>query len=612
VHRIRRLAPALVATTALTLLVGWLWLLPTEFSKLAQQTIAAQLYFANIFYWQNVNYFGLRAHDVYLLHTWSLAVEEQFYIVFPMAMVGVNRLLGRARWASRDASSPWRLGLFLALGAVVSFGLNVGMVHAKPEATFYLMPTRAWELLAGALLALWVPRLRGDQARAANWAGLAGWGLMGIALTSYREDLAFPGAFALLPVASGVLLILAGSLGAGFSTRLLSVAPLTYLGKISYPLYLVHWPVNVFATAVLGPGYTLGWRAAMLVLSVLLAMLIFHGIEGSARRWLPGAPARVLWWYGASLVGAVAFSSWVWTHQGVPARFPPQVVQLAAYAQDLPPSQDHCEYRGNKALQLQSMCRLGSSAVAPTWLVYGDSHAWAASGAIDEWLKNTGQSAAFMFVHACPPVLGVYVFRQGATCYQANAAALALLRDTPSLAQVLLISTWRQAQEGLLSNRPNRLLTTNQSVELFEQQFGVTLRQLRALGKRSYVWEPLPGARANVPQAMARAELTGIPADINYSHTNYLSEFSFFFKPLAQNRELIDGVFSTSTELCASGLCMSAVAGLPLYYDNAHLAHTQRFFWADALKRQISASMTTPRATPQPNGASSAALASSP
>ena len=488
VHRIRRLAPALTATTLLTLLAGWLWLMPVDFAKLAQQTIAAQLYFANIFYWRNVNYFGLQAHDVYLLHTWSLAVEEQFYLLFPLTLLAI------CKWARG------RVGAVLIVLALISFGLDLGFVRVKPEATFYLMPTRAWELLAGSLLALHVVRLLGNRPRVATVAGLGGFVCLAVAVAAYREDIAFPGVFALLPVSAGVLLILSGSLGANPVSRFLSLRPLVYVGKISYPLYLAHWPVNVFAAAAWGAEYAWGWRLSMLLLSVVLAAAIYHGIEGPARRWLGQASARtVLRWYGAALVGAVAMSIVVARTDGMPARYPDRVVQLASFERDTPPPLLECQYSGNAALQTQTMCRLGAKGAAPHWFIYGDSHAWAASGGLDQWLRQTGQSALFMFVNSCPPVRGVYVFHAGSNCFQFNAAALAYLKDQPTITQVLLISTWREAKEGGLTDAPNRKLAPKASIDLFDRQFAITLEELERMGKRTYLWEPVPGARTSVP-----------------------------------------------------------------------------------------------------------------
>ena len=576
IHRIRRLAPALIATNVATLLAGWLWLFPADFEKLAQQTIAAQLYYANIFFWRNVNYFGLHAHDVYLLHTWSLAVEEQFYILFPLALIAISK------WARS------RIVIILSILALLSFGINVALVGVKPEATFYLMPSRAWELLAGSILALYVAQLHRTKQVAALASGAGGCLCMAIAIALYREDIAFPGTFALLPVAAGVLLILSGSYGPNMATRMLSVRPLAYVGRISYPLYLVHWPLNVFASVAFGADYAWGWRLAMLLLSTIAASLIYHLIEGPVRRSLEVAGTRtVVRWYGCALVGTVAIAVFVFGTEGVPSRYPDRVVQLASFMRDAPPPLHECEYSSGAALQPETMCRLGATDVAPHWFIYGDSHAWAASGALDQWLRRTGQSALFMFVHACPPVRGVYVFRQGRACFQSNAAALTLLQDQPTLTHVLLISTWHQAQEGILSDSPDRKLTLAATLALFDRQFAVTIEELKRVGKRTYIWEPLPGARTSVPHAMARSELTLTPLTIDFTRDEYLADYAFFFNVLRKQSQYIAGTFSPSRELCGSGQCITEVGGAPLYFDNAHLSYSLRSFWADALSRQL-------------------------
>ena len=141
VNRIRRLAPALFAVLLMVSCAGVWWLFPNELIELSKQIAVSQLYIANIYYWRNINYFGLGVHDIFLLHTWSLAVEEQFYLLYPMCILLLHRHLRRYFWAA------------IGLGFLVSLGLNILFVSQKPEATFYLLPTRAWELLMGALVA---------------------------------------------------------------------------------------------------------------------------------------------------------------------------------------------------------------------------------------------------------------------------------------------------------------------------------------------------------------------------------------------------------------------------------------------------------------------------
>jgi peptidoglycan/LPS O-acetylase OafA/YrhL len=142
-NRIRRLAPALSATLFVVILAGALWLFPSDLVELAKQVLASQFYVANIYYWRSINYFGLTANDVYLLHTWSLGVEEQFYLLYPIFCILVYRYLKKYFW------------FVLLFGLVVSFSVNILFVARKPELTFYLLPTRAWQLLMGAM-ALWI------------------------------------------------------------------------------------------------------------------------------------------------------------------------------------------------------------------------------------------------------------------------------------------------------------------------------------------------------------------------------------------------------------------------------------------------------------------------
>jgi peptidoglycan/LPS O-acetylase OafA/YrhL len=577
-QRIKRLAPALVVTTVLTLCAGWFWLLPSDFKNLAIQTVASQLYFANVFYWRNVNYFGLQAHDTYLLHTWSLAVEEQFYFAFPFLLL----VLYKYKF-TRGHLLP-----VLFFFTLASFFLNIAFIASKPEATFYLMPTRAWELLCGSLIALSARRISEAMRDHASLLGFTGTGLLLIALVTYSKDFAFPGYFAILPVGASVLLITAGTVGGNPVTRFLSYEPLRYIGKISYPLYLVHWPINVFATSFLVDSYSYYWRVVMLFLSIVLGAAIHHFVEKPSKNWLDFSGSKsTLWAYGTSLLAIVAFSLSITFSEGAPSRFADNVAHLASFSKDLPPAKKECEYQLFMDLQPKTLCKLGSEAVAPKWFIYGDSHAWAVSSAIDIWLKQRGESGYFLFAHSCPPIIGVHVFKQSKNCHESNESVMKVLHSNVSLTHVFLVSTWRQAPEGILTNVPSTALSKNQSISLFKAQFEQTIKALHSAGKKVHVWEPLPGAKQSVPQAMARQAHNGTHTSINFSMEEYLAEFSFFFEALRKNQSLISGTFSPSKELCVSGSCISAVNTIPLYYDNGHLAHSHRFLWAKALHTQM-------------------------
>ncbi len=578
-NRVRRLAPALLATTILTLAAGALLLFPPDFAQLAKQTLAAQLYVANIYYWRSVNYFGLQAHDVYLLHTWSLAVEEQFYLLYPLLLLAI------ARWVKS------RYVLIVSAMAVLSFGLNLFFVGSKPEATFYLMPTRAFELLAGALLTL-VPFESAGFVRRPAWlalaSGVGGAGCLVIAATGLRPGAAFPGWSALWPVVGGVLLVLAGQIGRNPVSSLLGVRPAVYLGRISYPLYLVHWPINVFAAAWFGHGYSTDVRAAMLAVSVVLAAAMHHGVENPGRAFLERSSTSTSWrWYAGTLAAVVLASTAVLATHGWPSRYPERVATLAAYEEDRAPELRECEFRPGHPLDAATMCRLGAAAVPPRWLVYGDSHLWAASGAFEAWLRGRGESARFVFRHGCLPVHGLYTWPTDGGCHAFNDAVMAALNGQTSIDRVMVVSIWRQAIDGLLSQIPGHQPSRAESDAAFVRELGKTLDELRRGGRRVYVWEPLPGARANVPQAMARAALEKEPVALAYGSAEHQSRYELILDALQTLRARYDGSFSPTLELCKSGVCATDIDGRPLYFDTTHLANSSSPFWAAALARQI-------------------------
>lgn len=570
VKRLRRLAPALFAVLALVLGYGALRLVQADFQQLAEEVMATQFYVANIYFWRNVNYFGLQAGSVYLLHTWSLSVEEQFYIFYPLLLVPV------LKFAPRRA--PW----IVLAGALASFGLNLAFVGAKPEATFYLMPTRAWELLIGALIT-WVPSVR--RRGVAELLGAAGLLLVISAVAGHTSETRFPGVFALLPTLGAACLILAGSVPSAWSTRVLSTRPMVAIGRMSYSLYLVHWPVNVFASQELGDGYTFGWRLAMMALCFVLSALLYRAVETPFRDGKLLLPRRqLLQGYGVGVLASVLLCGTVIATQGLPQRLPIEVARVGAYADDRP--NDRCpEFdRSGKAAR-PSLCALGTPDRPQEWLVWGDSHAWAAQEPIDRWLKNTGQAGRFAFMNSCPPLWGVHIPRPGTACQTLNNAMMDTALNDPQVKKVFLVSSWLQA--GALTTDPNRHLSLQESLALFDKQFDATVRELRAHGKEVYLWEPLPGARGHVPRRAAVALMRGEVPHLDFTKAEYLEKTDFFFQALQRNRSDIAGTFSPSLVLCQSGACASMLDGQPVYYDNGHLARSGAPFWARALASQL-------------------------
>ena len=588
VNRIRRLAPALLVVLLLVMAAGCLWLFPNELLELSKQALAAQLYVANIYYWRNTSYFGLDAHNVFLLHTWSLAVEEQFYLIYPACLLLLHRYMKKYFWTA------------IALGFLISFALNTLFVSQKPDATFYLFPTRAWELLMGALVSLiavkWACSRVVDEMMA-----LLGAALVVIGVACYRQDFHIPGYYALLPTTGAACLILSGQSSATIISRALSLRPIVYIGKISYSLYLVHWPINVFAGLVI-EHYSPGWRLAMFALSIGLAALVYHVVEEPVhhKRYFV-TKTKLLLGYATGLAGTVSVFAVVQLAGGLPQRFPDEVVRLANYVNDRTPPLTECGFHGQPLVSARSLCRIGAPGQDPTWLVYGDSHAWALHAAFDKWLKLNGQTGLFIFLYRCPPLSGVYLFGDVGkdSCFAFNQAVTRFIESHADLSNIVLASIWQEAMGGLLSTSPQTRLTREEQLKLFTDRFSQTLEHLHDLGRHIYIWEPVPGARTPtsrgsserrdqpVPLELARAAWEGKPADIEGDLAEYLLENQFFFDALRNNRRWITASFSPSEVLCSTGKCIVEYDGAPLYFDHVHPSKSTVDFWVRVLQRGL-------------------------
>ncbi len=310
-RRARRLLPASALVVVVTLIVGHWALAPLQQRSLALDALATATFVVNFrFASQLGDYFGAQLGALSpspLLHFWSLAVEEQFYLVWPALMLLITR---RPRQYRR------LLGLVLSGLGIASLIASVWMTANRPTWAFYLLPARMYELIAGALLAIAGPavlRFSPTVRAAAGWVGIAA---IGYATLRFDESIAFPGSAALIPVLGTVLVVVAGGAGAhAFAPAIvLNRRPLQWIGRHSYAIYLWHWPALVLAEAAWGP--LSGWSRALIVVeSVLLASLSLRLVEDPVRRspFLAAVPRRGLT-LGAALAAVVLLAGTIaWT-----------------------------------------------------------------------------------------------------------------------------------------------------------------------------------------------------------------------------------------------------------------------------------------------------------
>ena len=390
-RRVRRLFPALFAVLLVTTLAGTWFLLPTDLMLLGKGVISTLVFASNVFFWRESGYFDNDSEINPLLHTWSLAVEEQFYIGLPILLILTHRF--------------WRrhLKLVLLVTACASLLACVVVQPLRASAVFYLSPFRAWELLVGALLAVdAVPVIRRRGAREL----LAAVGLVLVVGGSvYIRPAGFPGWQALIPVLGTAALIHAGSSGGSIASRALRFRPLVHVGLISYSLYLWHWPLIAFAKYRNGLEPLGEWKWTLLVAALLIATASYHFIEKPFRR-RRGATGLKRPLFAKSAVAIVLLattSAIVWAGDGWPGRFAPAVVAFDNERQVVIPF-EVCASQGALPSAQGSPCRLGAEGVEPSMLLWGDSHALAWAPAFDSLLRKHGRAAVLAVNTTCPPL----------------------------------------------------------------------------------------------------------------------------------------------------------------------------------------------------------------
>jgi peptidoglycan/LPS O-acetylase OafA/YrhL len=230
-RRARRILPALFFVMLCCIPFAWMWMMPSELRDFSQSLIAVTLFISNILFWREEGYFAPAAELKPMLHTWSLAVEEQYYLLFPIFLMLTWRF-GRNRvvWA-------------ILCMATVSFLLSEWGWRNKPSANFYLAPTRAWELLAGSLCAFW---LNGREQRPNSWLSSLGLVLIFFSIFYYDEETPFPSLYTTIPIFGTTLIIIFGNSGT-YAAKLLEMRALVSIGLISYSAYLWHQPLFAFA-----------------------------------------------------------------------------------------------------------------------------------------------------------------------------------------------------------------------------------------------------------------------------------------------------------------------------------------------------------------------------
>ncbi len=397
-RRARRILPALFFVMLVCILFAWFWLMPRDLKDFAESLAAVTLFVSNFLFWLEAGYFEATAELKPLLHTWSLAVEEQYYIFFPVLLMMLNPFGRRAIL----------IGLIAIF--VFSFALSQWGIYNHPSATFFLLPARGWELLVGVFASIY---LRGHSTFTrtihTELLSLIGLAMIILPIFVYDKSTPFPGAYA-LPATIGTALIILFARTGTFAERLLAAKPMVAIGLVSYSAYLWHQPVFAFFKHRFGSAYFEDAVYLLIALSLLLATISYWLVERPFRR------AATLKQLGVSM--AVCFLMVIGATTTFLTVIDENYKAVPSYRWALEhASPELISYIENRdvgrecANDIQAIglkiCRFGATDQEPTMVMWGDSLAGALLYGIDQVARENGVAGLAFITNGCPPILGL-------------------------------------------------------------------------------------------------------------------------------------------------------------------------------------------------------------
>ena len=572
-RRARRILPALATVLAACLVAGFFILGPHDLQELCKSIVAVTLLIGNLFFWRQRDYFADQAPPHPLLHTWSLGVEEQFYLLFPLLIL----------WTKKPRQS--RLHWMIAIG-IVSLLACIVSTPEHPAAAFYLLPTRGWEFVLGGLVAISsVPaRLGRFGAETMAAAGLLGILIAAVFFTGLTP---FPGVAAILPCGGAALIIGANSRRVTFVSQILSWRGLAGIGLVSYSAYLWHWPIFTLSRSFLGRELTSAETIVVVAVVAILSFLSWKFIEKPFRAARAGTSGRG---YGtaAILIGLgciAAVAAGTLAGHGFPSRMSAQalVYEHAGYRTN--DSSTGCHRGINDALPGKELCAITKGTTGPGVLLWGDSHANVIAPAIAAIGTAAGVTVWQASYSGCPPLMDTSVARTpgGDRCRDFNNEVFAAIQRL-GIRRVILAAYWvyyaSQKPDTALARlfdpySPKGSLGSGDADEnetLFDMALRKTVTSLQKRGLEVWIVDQVPVQREYVPNLITRTavhggnpELAGVKFaehshDRSFVHSRFLA--------LVDRAHLLDpAVF-----LCGTGTCVCFADERVLYMDSNHLS----------------------------------------
>lgn len=564
--RVRRIVPALMVVIATLLILGWVFLPTPDYQALGSQSVFSSAFLSNIYFWRSSGYFDSAAHEKWLLHTWTLGIEAQFYLLLPLFLIFL--------WKIKPTTKTLLYGLVCAF--FISLALSIVVSTWKPVAAFYLLPTRGWEFIAGGLVFFAGRDIKGLErfSRALLWSGFS---LLLIAFILIDSSYTWPSAWALLPVLATSLIILAQQ-----SRSILTSHPVAqWLGERSYSLYLWHWPI-VVALYFAGLHTEWLWISFGLMLSFLLSDLSYRVVETPTRVYFSRSSMhREVAAIGTLmlLVGVSAVSVRLFVFEERPSKF----TQTSAI---------HGVNRAKDCVLNKNEHCFFNTEDAETVLLIGDSHAGSVFNAFGLASKNNGYNPVIYNQGGCPTIanvnftnFGMEKSRPKDTCekYYTHLISAIKNKKPPKIVIVNRMQYYFNGPNELSQKQYHGkpLIYIDKVFKEFNHEYEKVLYnsyynalcEISKLSDEVYVTRPIPEMEIEVAKEIYRKRISILKStDIKIEIEKYNDRNSIVWS--AQDKAVNNcniKILDPTRALCDDVFCYGSKEIKPLYNDNNHL-----------------------------------------
>lgn len=569
--RVKRIFPSLIVVLIATYLLGLLFLFPDELTQLGRHLVAGVGFFSNLQLWSEVGYFDNSSDKKPLLHLWSLAIEEQFYIFAPLLFYAFSKYLKKA------------LPYFIFLLITISFYYSVWTLKLDITKSFYSPLSRFWEILIGCQLAIFEKRVNLKfqipellKTALSTVVSILAFYFLYKGITQFDKKTAFPGINALIPTLATCAIIFTGK-NSYLNKWVLGSKPFVYIGKISYPMYLWHWMFFSFFTILSPVEMSLKYKALFIALTFILGDLTFRLIE-KPLRFNPKINSKVqAQALIASMIFIGAIGGFTEYSEGLSSRFNDRVIkpQLRTFSSVNFENEKICKEKFPFAKDFY--CGLSNPNLPPSVMVLGDSHSRHFFHGLKEYYQLKNQSIVSFGKGGCPPFLDVTVstdIEKDLKCNVISKSALSFAQQDPGIKTIILAAAFEKYTTNPLIPLNERLKGKSND-EIFEKSFEEMLLSLSKLDKRIVVLLQIPQLQYDPKTCLNRLidPFNKIANNCQVEQAEVNLKFKSYISIIEKIKRKIPTVefFSTEEKLCDKGICKAVVNKSLLYSDDFHL-----------------------------------------